>query len=496
MSKTARESDEDEPSIESRAAGGFKWALVGFLLTQIGSFGTYSVATKILGDSGIGVVATALTLVFWVDILLDLGMGASIIYEQEKGRSERVEVAFTVNAFVSTLLAVSVFLGAPLIDDFFGTGNVGMFRIVALLILAKGMNQVPDALLKREMDFKRRSRADLIRSIGRFGISTGLLLAGYGPVSMIIGVTIAEVAAVSFTWWLVAFRPRLRVDMAIAIEMLKFGGAVFAARLVGMLWLNGDYLVVSHHFSGKSKEFGSYFTAFRLPELVLGSVYNLFSNVAFPAYAKARDEGPEKLRQASLVALKWLCLFGFTAGIGMSLIARDFITWWFGSKFTEAIMPMQLLCIAGGFVAVGFASGDVYAAIGRPRLALYFSLIGAPILIGGFLAVVDRGIVAVACVHVAVIVPYAAIRIEVANRLLGTTWPQSLLALRPAVASIVGMVALGLPVRLSTEAGFASFCAVLAAGAVGAALGVAVGDRTTFGEIVAGAKGAVAKFAH
>ena len=51
-------------------------------------------------------------------------------------------------------------------------------------------------------------------------------------------------------------------------------------------------------------------------------------------------------------------------------------------------------------------------------------------------------------------------------------------------------------VRLVTEAGFASFCAVLAAGTAGAALGLAIGDRRAFGEIVAGAKGAVAKFAH
>jgi hypothetical protein len=34
----------------------------------------------------------------------------------------------------------------------------------------------------------------------------------------------------------------------------------------------------------------------------------------------------------------------------------------------------------------------VYAAIGKPRLGLYFTLVGAPILIGGFL--VDHGIVA------------------------------------------------------------------------------------------------------
>jgi hypothetical protein len=36
-------------SIGKKAAGGFMWALVGFLLMQVGSFATYTIATKILG---------------------------------------------------------------------------------------------------------------------------------------------------------------------------------------------------------------------------------------------------------------------------------------------------------------------------------------------------------------------------------------------------------------------------------------------------------------
>ena len=478
-----------------KAAGGFVWALVGFLLIQIGSFGTYSIATRILGAAGIGVVGTALTLVFWIDVLLDLGMGASLIYEQEEGQSERVHVAFTVNAAVAVVISVGVFLGASPINDFFGAGNVAMFRVVALLILTKGLNQIPDALLKRDLDFKRRARADFTRSIGRFVISVGLLLGGVGPIAMVIGVTIAEICAVVITWSLVRFRPRLNFDRVIAIDMLRFGAAMFGARLVGMLWLNGDYLVLANRLGGRSRAFGNYFTAFRLPELILGSVYNLFANVAFPAYSAARELGPEKLRQASLKSLRMLCLFGFPTGVGMSLIARDFILWWFEPQFSGAIPVMELLCLAGAFVAVGYASGDLYAAMGRPRLGLYFNLVGAPVLIGGFLLVVGKGIVAVAIVHLVVIVPYSAFRIGIANRLLGTTWAQSLRALRPATVATLGILVVALPVRLATAPGFLSLLAILGAGVVGAGVGLAIGDRPTFDEVTAMGAKALARFA-
>lgn len=486
--------DPDERSeLGQRAARSFLWALAGFGITQLGSFVTAGIAARVLGPSQYGVAATAVVVVFWLDILLDLGMGASLIYEQEQGQSERVRVAFTVNATVAVLLAATIFVGAPAIDRFFDAGNPTLFRIVALLVLFKGLNQIPDALLKRDLDFRRRSVADLGRATMRVAVALVLLAAGVGAISLVIAAAVGEAVAMAVTWWLVRFRPGLRFDGAVAAEMLRFGLAVFGARLVGMLWLNGDYLVLGARLGSRSPEYANYFQAFRLPELVLGSVYNLFANVAFPAFSAARTEGPERLRAASLKALRMLCLFGFPAGVGMSLIARDFIHLYVGDRYAGAVRPMEVLCVAGAFVAVGFASGDLYAAIGKPRLGLWFGLIWTPILIGGFLAVVDRGIVAVATVHLAVILPYAAFRIEVANRLIGTTWRQSLGALRPAFAASVGIVAVALPVRLATSVGVGSLAAIVAAGVVGAVVGLAVADRATLGELVGQGRGVLAR---
>ena len=132
--------------------------------------------------------------------------------------------------------------------------------------------------------------------------------------------------------------------------------------------------------------------------------------------------------------------------------------------------------------------------MGKPRLGLYFSLIFVPILLGGFLLFIDRGVVAIAAVHVAVIIPYSAFRIEVANRLLGTTWKQSILALRPAAALVAGICAFALPLRLLLDAGWVSLFAVFAAGVVGAVVGLAVGDRATLIEVGAGIQKVKAKF--
>ncbi len=172
------------------------------------------------------------------------------------------------------------------------------------------------------------------------------------------------------------------------------------------------------------------------------------------------------MRQAYLQALKLLCLFGFPVGVGMSLVARDFITVVFPTH-TGAIAPMELLSIAGMWVAVGYASGDLYNAINKPRLGLYFNLMGTPILIGGFLLVVNHGIAAIALVHLCVIVPYSFFRMEVANRLIDTTWAEHFRALLPAVVTTIGVLVFALPLRLALSPGLGSMVAIVVCGGLG-----------------------------
>lgn len=469
--------------LSGKAARGALWALIGFLGIQVGAYATYTIASGILGPRDIGLVGALLTIVFWVDIFLDTGLAASIVYEQEHGQTHRTRVAFTITTLLSLIATGGVLLAAPLIADFFDApGEIGLFRLVAVVVAAKGLNQVPSAMLRRDLDFRLATIVNLTQSLLRFVIAVGLLVMGHGVVGMLLGIIGAEVARTALTWWFIRFRPYIAFDRVVASEMLRYGLPVFGSTLIGMLWLNGDYLVVGSHFGAQSREFGNYYTAFRLPELVLGSLYNIFSRVAFPAYAAARNAGPEKLREASLRSLRLLCLMGFTASIGMALVASDFIGWQF-PKFTGAVLPMVVLCVAGGFVGVGFASGDLYNAIGRQRLGLVFNLIGTPILFLGFLIAAPHGIVAVASVHVAVMVPYAFIRIGVANRLIGTTWGESFAGLAPAALATAGMLAFALPVRLLLDGGPLRLIGIVVAGGVGALVGVVVGARSTLAEL-------------
>ena len=61
---------------------------------------------------------------------------------------------------------MAVLFGAPLIADFFhASEDVGLFRLLALVVAAKGLNQVPSAILRRDMDFRKGMVTSFVRSL-------------------------------------------------------------------------------------------------------------------------------------------------------------------------------------------------------------------------------------------------------------------------------------------------------------------------------------------
>lgn len=467
--------------LQQRAARGFAWASVGLATTQAVSFVTSVVASRQLGAALTGVVAAALTVLMYLEVVLDVGLGAALIHEQEDGHSRRVDVAYTLNLIVSLVAATAFQLLAGWLARLFQVEDVTVLRIVGSLLVIRGLRQIPDALLRRGLDFRRRVFGEMARNGVRLVTLVVFLAVGMGVRGVVWSIVAGEVVGAAIVIAAAGYRPHLAFDRRIATELGKFGASVLVTRFVGVFWLNGDYFVVGSRRS--NQELGLYYTAFRLPELLLGSIYNLFSQVSFSTYAAANRAGRDKVRDGMLRASSVLCVVGFTISSGMALIAHDFVPLVFGDEFSGSSEPMVWICLTGGLLAITYASGDVYGAIGRPQIVAVFNLAFTPVLIGAFFAVVDHGIVAVAQVHFAVIAVVTLAKIEVTNRVVGTTWAQQLAALRGGAAALAGIVVCALPVRLVLEPGAVRLVAIVVAGVLGAAVATATLSRRTLVEI-------------
>lgn len=467
----------DEARGDRTAVHSFFWSGLSFGLTKLAVFASTLVLARVLVPDDFGVVAAAMSVIALFEIGLDLGVGSALIHDQEKGITNRVQTAFTLNVLIAAVLTAVFVACSPAVAAFFRVPEeTDVFRAIALYLLIRGIGQVHDAVLRRDLDFRRRTLTELTRAATRLAVSIPLALLGQGVWSLVWGLLAAEVAGTVVNWLLVPFRPTFTIDRTAVRTLLSFGLAVVAVQAVSVVSAQADYLTVGRVLG--AEDLGQYTIAYRLPELLIENVYWIFSSIALPWYSRARTKDAGTFRDTMLRALTLLTLFGFPMGTAVALIARDAIPVLFSDQWLPAVWPMVFLAIAAGINAIGFASGDIFPALGRPGLLLRLDLVVAAVEITAFVLLAQYGIVVVAAVHVVTGSAYMLLRLVMANRLVGTGLRECGAAMLPGVSVALGIVACGLPVLFLVEPGAVSLLCVIAAGTVGAALGAAVGARS------------------
>jgi PST family polysaccharide transporter len=468
--------------LRGQAVRGFLWSAISFGGNKLFVFVSTLVLTRLLDPANFGVVAAGLVAIAYYEVLLDLGLSSALVQQQKTGHGRSVNAAFTVNLGTCTILAVANFLAAPAMASFFHVPNAtAVFQALSIYVLLRGVGAVQDALLNRDLRFREKAAADLTRAVVRGGIGVGLAFAGCGVWSLVIAFLVAEACGTTVAWSRTRYRPAIAYDWETVRPLLRFGAPVAALQLLAELGTNADYIVVGHRLG--STALGQYTIAFRLPELLLSNIFWIFSSVSFPVLSRARVEGIDAFRRAMLAFTRLVTLWGFPVSVGLALISRDAVHVLFGSQWDAAATPMMLISLALGFGCVGYASGDVFKAAGRPGTLLWINTIGTAIMVAGFIVAAPHGIDAVAAVHLSAQFVYAFVRIGVANRFMGTTAAEVLRAMWPSFAASAGIVLLALPPRLLIPQGPGAFVVIALAVLLGAPLGLAAAGRSALADV-------------
>lgn len=468
--------------LTGEAVRSFLWAFGSFGGNRVITFVGTLILARILVPEHFGLVAASIVVMTYFEVVLDLGVGSAVVYEQEKRISDRVHTAFTLNLALGGLLAGGGMLLAPLVAEFFQAGeHTALFRTMFLYLLIRSAWTIPDAVLRRDLAFRRRLFAELTRGGVRVAVSIPLAMAGYGAWSLVLGMLAGEIAGTAVTWVAARFWPRLRLDRTAIRSLLAYGISMLGVRFVAELADSSDYLVVGNRLG--PEDLGIYTIAYRVPELVLVTVFWLYSMVAFPIYSRTRAEDSDKLGSAVLRAIGLTTLFAFPAGVGLAIVAHDAIHVLFSSQWEAAVAPLTLLALTLGLSSISVASGDVLPAIGRPRLLFLANVLVLPPTVAGTIYAAQFGLVAVALVQLIATTCFVPLLQYYVNRELSLSAWQVVAALRPAVVAATGVVMVALPVRLMLESGVLRLTTTILAGALGAAIAITVAGRSVLPQL-------------
>lgn len=459
---------------------GTAWNYSAFVLGKALVFLSTILLARLLAPQDFGLVALGMLVLAFLETLSDLGVGQALIYRVED--PERTgSVAFAINVVVGVGLTAVALLVAPLAADFFHEPRLTpVLRVLAVSFLLSALRNVHQSRLKKELEFRRRFIPEISRTVAKGATSVLLAWLGFGVWSLVWGQIAGGVTSTLLYWWAARWRPRLVLDRTIARALLGYGGQILLLKILAAFLSNVDYLIIGRRLDAIA--LGFYVMAFRIPELVIVSLCNVVSQALFPAYAKLQTD-MAALRRGYLTTLRYVALITVPLGVGLSLVAPDFVHLVYTSRWAPSIPVMQVLALYSMFLSLGFNAGDVYKAIGRPSILTSLGALRLLVAVPVLWLAADHGILAVGIGQAAIALVFTLLGIGVTCRVLATPWRDVAAALRPAfrATAVMALGTLGLQRVLPSPA---RLTALVLVGATVYALTLWLAERQTVDQAI------------
>ncbi len=331
----------------------------------------------------LGIAMMAFPFYTMLDYAADLGVTSALI-QRDDHTPERVSTVFWFNLLISgALFALLLGLG-PLYGWLQGYPVVGWMLIAyGGKLVFQNVYAIPFALLRKELRFadiaKARTVAHLCESAARIAFAMGGLTIWCFTLAALVRTVVFGVIMQARHPFIpkFVFRPRE------VTPYVRFGLRTAASQVLYQLYTNLDYVVVSKVFGPVAN--GIYALAYSIVLEPVKTIANVVIDVAFPTFARCRDDRPMLIAQfIKLTRLNLIAVLPFV--ILIALVIPEFLhAFYMGGRWTAAELDLcaqaaRLLCLVGLLRAVGFLGPPLLDGIGRPELTLRY-MVAAAVLV-------------------------------------------------------------------------------------------------------------------
>ena len=371
--------DPDALRLEGRILRNTGWVALSLGGKQIGSLIALFVLARLLEPADFGVVALAWTVLYFVEQIQETGVGSALIY-----RRRDIETA-AASALVYSPLAGALFYGlvfaaAPFFARFLHAPDlVDVLRVMALVLVFRGLGVVPGAILERSLDFRSRMVAELGAATVQLSLSVGLAFSGFGVWSLVLGTLAGAASQTALYWFLVPWRPSPRLaSRRVLLELMRYGRFVGATSILAVMANSVDNVVVSRVLGTASV--GLYSVAFRLADFPNAVIGHVVGRPMFSVYSMLQHD-LAAFRHAYVRNLERVALLAVPASVGLAIAAEPIVLALLGEKWLPAVPALRILAIYGLIKSFGSMSVEALKGIGAPQwnLALALSYVGVVI---------------------------------------------------------------------------------------------------------------------
>jgi lipopolysaccharide exporter len=441
----------DTPSgeeLRTAAADGVRWSAISRPTIEIVQLVGIVLLARLIAPVEFGRYAVASIVAEVASLLVAGGLGAALVQRKRMDR-EHLQTGVAIGllggiALTALILAVASLIVAPI----FGAHTALFVRLLAPLCFLEVLGSVPVSILRRRLAFRRLSVIEMFSNVVRVVACIALALAGLGGEALVLGLVAGALAGATAAW-ISAPIPFPRLRLKAARELVHIAGPISLATVSWVGFYNVDYLIVGARLG--PLQTGYYYRAYTLAVEYQSKISLLMGQVGFPVLARATgvDELARLYRQ--MIRLLTIVLFPLLALLAIAApVAVPFI---FGSRWSAAVVPTQILALGGASTIIFSAVKTVFMASGRVGVLVGFGwtqflLYGLSVFLVAPLGIVAVAVDAALMHALFAILSYAVMLRGSTEHPLRRLWSD----VAPATVSCLGLVAVAVPVSLALTA--------------------------------------------
>ncbi|WP_445621569.1 lipopolysaccharide biosynthesis protein [Kushneria sp. Sum13] len=346
---------------------GFVFGFIERYSNLIVQFAVTMVLARFLTPSEFGVVATVMVIIFFFNLLGEMGLGPAIIYHKELTAKE-IRGLFLICFVVGIALYFIFSAGSYLAVDFFNNDiYYGVMPLIGAMILFSVVSIVPETLLRREKRFSVVAIITLISALVSGAIACIMAYRGYGVYALvwksIVYTGMRFVLVCVYAGWRNLIG---KIALTGFKTVLGFSTYQFMFNFLNYFSRNSDKILISK-FIGEAAV-GLYDMAYRLMMLPIQNIAGIATAALQPVYSTF---GQKEIAKSYNGLINKIFFLGFFVAIYIVLFSDKIIYVLYGPGWEQSSVILQCLTPFLIFQIVLATTGGIWQTLGQTRSLFY-----------------------------------------------------------------------------------------------------------------------------
>lgn len=423
------------------ALRGALWAVWGSALRYAIAGVTTLALTHLLEPGDFGLIAIAAAAQALIEHIATVGVYDALI-QRPRLESSDLDSAFWSMMVVCGMLALLVVVLAAPIAGWFHEPRLGsLIAAMAAVSLIRPLGIVPRALMARRLDFRTPMLARVTAMVFAGSAAVILAILGAGPWSLLAQVAVFNTVSTALVWRAEGWSPGRRVSRAITRRLWGFAASVSIFTVVAYAIQHADDQLIGYRLG--AEPLGYYALAYAFMAWPTHDVLGGVAVVLYPVFARLQDDLP-RLQTTYLYAVQIMAAATFPVLVLLAITAPVLVPWLLGDRWSPAVLPVQILALGGLRESTGMLNGQVYRALGKPQIHMWWALSNLSCYLVAYAVGVNWGIAGVA--FFAVLVGYILYPVStwLVLGVAGIAWYRWVSVLVPVGLAVGGLGGIGL----------------------------------------------------